>query len=264
MDNRPKFNVVFRTCDSVVSVHNTERPFDLDKRELIKVCFKSLIKSLDNIPHSITVIGDKLSSELVAFFESYNVEYISGNFGNDASIKASIEKALEFKDDEWVYLCEDDYLHRIETFQFISGLIRNKNEIISLPSKSSFFESGNTEIANADLVIFPTDYPDRYWAEDRKPSYIFISSDCHWRQVTNTTFTFICKASSIKKNKKMLLKSSKNANDGYLSRKWFGQNRFNKKALCLTPLPSLTCHLHKVTISPLIDWKIIVDTYRTF
>lgn len=261
MKDRFYLNIIFRTCDSIQSLHSVPRPFGLDKKQLIKACFKSLVTALGPIPHSITVLGDKLSADMSSFFLDYRVKMVEGNFGNDLSIKKSIDLACGFPKDEWVYFCEDDYLHRKETFVYIKNFIENWAAIIPPPSLWKLFRAGNREVARTDVVIFPTDYPDRYQADRRKRSYIFVSSDCHWRQVTSTTFTFMAPASFIKKNRSVFDKASHNADDGLFSRALFGKKRFYNKALCLSPIPSLTAHMHTGVLPALIDWEPITKEY---
>ena len=253
-------HIIFRTCDVVNAVNNSPRPFGLDKKTLIKICFKSLYHAVQEIPHHITVLGDKLSDEMVDFFKGYNVQFSNGNYGNDESIRQCIKIAAGLPDEEWVYFCEDDYLHKPETFRFIANLIAEKETVLKLPPNSflnnTFFEPGKTPI-----VIFPPDYPDRYAANDIRQYYILHSSDCHWRQVTNITFTFIAQAKTIKKHLQLFNKSSVGANDGLLSKKLFGYKNFKNKALCLSPLPGLSTHMHADTITPLVDWKALKDHY---
>lgn len=256
-----KINVVLRACDVVVAVNKSPRPFHLDKRSLIKICFKSLMASLNNIPHTITIIGDKLSDELIDFFERYKVNLILGTYGNDESIKVSIKKALEFPDDEWVYLCEDDYLHKPEAFAEISTLIEERNNIC-IGRKRKLFSS-KLKFTYPNMVIFPPDYPDRYKVTTKDRSYIFHSSTHHWRQVANITFTFMMEVKTLKKHLNLFEKSSKGARDGYLSDRLFGRKYFlRNKCICLSPLPGLSTHMHSDTLTPLTDWSKLVEIYQ--
>ncbi|HZH64515.1 MAG TPA: hypothetical protein VEY10_06435 [Flavisolibacter sp.] len=257
----PFFQVIFRTCDVVNSVHNTPRPFALDKKTLIKICFKSLYDSLQGLPHGILVLGDKLSDEMLSFFSRYPVTLTNGNYGNDESIRQSVEKAVQYPDDYWVYFCEDDYLHRPETFRYISNFIENRETIIP-EGKKRFFDKTNYHISKANLVFHPPDYPDRYWPQDREPFYIFHSQDCHWRQIANITFTFMLQVKVIKKYKKVFDVSSTKANDGYLSKTLFRKKYFGNDNLCLSPLPGLSCHMHEGVLTPLVNWEAIVNKYR--
>ena len=72
-------NIIFRTCDVVNSIHGTDRPFGLTKKEIVDVCFSSLINSLDKtkgtyiggIKYKFYIIGDKLSEERIEYFKPY-------------------------------------------------------------------------------------------------------------------------------------------------------------------------------------------------
>ena len=251
----PYFHIIFRACDVVQAVNKSPRPFNLDKQELIKICFRSLHESVKHVPH---ILGDKLSSKLMDFFSGYDVKLSNGSYGNDESIRQSIKLALTLPDDDWVYLCEDDYLHRPETFSFISRLIAEK-ETMKVPVRKRW--SSKVTYINPDLVIFPPDYPDRYLPHDLEQFYIFHSSDCHWRQVANTTFTLMLQVKVIKKYRHVFEKSSIGANDGYLSNTLFAQKEFKDRCLCLSPLAGLSTHMHADTITPLVDWKHLVDLY---
>ena len=87
-----KYTIIFRACDSVNAVNKNPRPFNLSKSELIKICFLSLIDSLQGIDHRIIVLGDKLSEDMINFFKSYKLDLILGSYGNDA----------------WLGLCQHD------------------------------------------------------------------------------------------------------------------------------------------------------------
>ncbi|MEC4003520.1 hypothetical protein OX283_002520 [Flavobacterium sp. SUN052] len=267
MSVSPKINIIFRACDKVNSAHGSPRPFGLDKKTLIKICFKSLYNSLQGYNYNIIVLGDDLSIEMKAFFLKYNVQFNEGIYGNDKSIRETIKIAEQFNDNEWVYFCEDDYLHTPETFQKIITLINERETIIpgnfrikqllrkreiTLISIPRFFKK-------PEIIIHPCDYPDRYSFKFSTPNFIFHTSDCHWRQVSDTTFTFLMKAESVKKYKDKLLKASNKANDRFLSKNLFGKSLFYNKLLCLSPMPSLTSHMHDQTMSPLVNWKKLVD-----
>lgn len=255
----PKYNIIFRACDAVASVHKEPRPFKLDKKTIIKICFVSLYESVKTFPHTITILGDNLSQEILAFFNKFNVTVINKTMGNDESIRQSIKTALSFPNDEWVYFCEDDYLHKQETFSVLNDLIVNQNDIVSTKSKPRWLRPFNNGLVNKPLFIFPTDYPDRYKYDQKMPSFLFLSNHSHWRQICNTTFTFFTKASSIKKFRNKLMKSATGADDAYLSRKLFGRISFWNRGLCIAPIPSLTAHMHESALPPIINWQEILE-----
>ncbi|NMH28387.1 hypothetical protein [Flavobacterium silvaticum] len=263
----PKINVIYRSCDAVNAVHNAPRPFGLDKKTLIKVCFKSLHDSLQGFNYSITVLGDNLSAEMKEFFLKFDVELIEGVFGNDASIRETIKIAERFNDQEWVYFCEDDYLHKPETFEQIVNLIQVKDSII--PARIQFKQllrkreltlfSMNRYFTKPNLVIHPCDYPDRYHQKYAAKNFIFHTQKGHWRQISDMTFTFLIEVHEVKKHKKTLIKASHRANDRYLSKTLFGKSVFINTLLGVSPMPSLSTHMHIETMSPLVNWEQLVN-----
>ncbi len=255
----PKYHVIFRTCDQVVSVHGLPRPFGLDKQKLIKICFLSLYESLQAVPHSIHVLGDKISESLEQFFNQYPIKLITGDWGNDASLRKSFELGLNFPSKDWVYFCEDDYLHQLQTFKFIDDLIQNRTKYLEYIPRPFYMRLPIKNFTRVPLVIHPPDYPDRYKPKQLRPSFIFLSDYCHWRQVTNTTFTFLLQAQTLKKYEKELQYSSVGAKDRRLSRKLYGFLLFHRKTLCLSPLPGLACHMHEPVFTPFVEWEKVFE-----
>jgi len=249
------YNIIFRTCDAVFSVHRTDRPFGLKKKELIKICFVSLYEAVKSFPHHIHIIGDGLSEETMHFFQQFPVSVSNHKMGNDESIRQSILKALELPANDWIYFCEDDYLHREETFIWIDELIRHRHAILSYQPKELWKKWFTGQLSRKPLFVHPPDYPDRYRSNLNKVSLLFHSTKCHWRQISNTTFTFLTQGKTIRRFKKPLLKAANGARDGYLSRRLYGHRLFWRKGLCLSPIPGLATHMHTHTMTPLVEWK---------
>lgn len=256
---QPHYHVIYRACDVVKAVNGGERPFGLSKTELVKVCFKSLFNAIKEESFQITVLGDKLSNELRTFFNSYSLKLIEGDFGNESSLRACFELSFQIQDDHWVYFCEDDYLHKPECFVYISDLIVNKNQIIHFKPKNTIERFLFRRFSSADLFIHPPDYPDRYYDKYTRPSLIFKSSFCHWRQINYTTFTFMAQAKSLKKVMKTLLKYSYRTRDWKMSEKLYADFFFmGKKALCISPIPGLSTHMHEHTMTPFVKWETLL------
>jgi hypothetical protein len=116
---------------------------------------------------------------------------------------------------------------------------------------------------NRPLVIHTPDYPDRYKPKYLRFSLIFLAKYCHWRQITNTTFTFMMQGKTVRRYKDILLRSTFGADDGYLSRKLFAGLRFGGKALCLSPIPGVSTHMHDEVMTPLVDWESEVRKMET-
>ncbi len=253
-----KYNIFFRACDKVESVHKDKRPFGLNKLETIKVSFYSLYKSLQDFTYQFTIIGDDISKELQDFFAQFDDVIIDNcKLGSAAkSLQKQIDLALEAHSDDWVYLCEDDYLHSPQAFKYISEFIENKEKYLKTsPKKKNYMNRIIGDLSKIPLIIHPPDYPDRYIPPWKRLSFIFLSKYCHWRQITNTTHTFLLQSSTIKKFEKYIKDSAVGPSDAKLSGKVYGRLLFKNKALCISPIKGLSSHMHKGVMTPLVDWK---------
>jgi hypothetical protein len=271
LGSKRKYNIIFRACDIVNAVNKNPRPFNLEKGQLIKLCFLSLVESLKDLDFKIIVLGDKLSDEMLTFFNHFEVEMHLGSFGNDASFRETLKIASAIPNDEWIYFCEDDYLHVSHTFEFIDHFLDERDELFK--RKKKFFNPfREVNLKDKDLFIFPPDYPDRYYAGNRKSSLILLSSDCHWREVSNITLTFLTKSSTIKKHNALFKKFSIKSREGsmgnadrLISKKLFGKTGFGFRtsSVCFSPIPGLSTHMHTDTMTPIVDWEKLVLEYRT-
>jgi hypothetical protein len=259
-----KFNILLRACDKIESVHKVKRPYNLNKLQTIKVCFYSLYKSLQNSQYQIKIIGDDLSLELLDFFKNFNDVIVDNDkLGSAAkSLQKQIDIALNVPDDEWVYMCEDDYLHSPETFKYISELIENKDQYLQTsPKKKNYMNRIIGDLSKIPLIIHPPDYPDRYKSQWKRLSFIFLSKHCHWRQITNTTHTFLLQSSSIKKFEKYIKLSALGPSDAKLSENVYGRILFRNKAICVSPIKGLSSHMTEGVMTPLVDWKSVSEKY---
>ena len=170
--------------------------------------------------------------------------------------------ALETHSDDWVYLCEDDYLHSPQAFKYISEFIENKEKYLKTsPKKKNYMNRIIGDLSNVPLIIHTPDYPDRYMPPWKRLSFIFLSKYCHWRQITNTTHTILLKSSTIKKFKKHIKASSIGPSDSKLSEKMYGRIFFKNKALCVSPIKGLSTHMTEGVMTPLIDWELVCKEY---
>lgn len=257
-----KYNILFRACDKVESVHNARRTFGLNKMQTIKVCFYSMYQALKDHQFQFKIIGDDLSTELLDFFDKFdNVIVDNVLLGSAAkSLQKQIDIALSIPDEEWVYMCEDDYLHSPKAFNYIAEFISNKEKYLKTSHKrKNYINRIIGDLANIPLIIHTPDYPDRYEPPWKRLSYIFISKYCHWRQITNTTHTFLLQSRTIKRFEKQIKLSSIGPSDSKLSEKVYGRIFFRNKAICISPIKGLSSHMTEGVMSPLVDWELICN-----
>ena len=251
-----KVHVVFRTCDCEISLHGADRPFGLTKAATIRACFGSLIRALEGFDYSVHVVGDRLSDEIMNFFRNYGVGITNEDLGNDESIRRSLKRAYERADDEWVYLCEDDYFHTPDAFHVIQDLLDNQDVVLRNRPKNPLHLGRRF---NRPLVVHPPDYPDRYLPHKRKATLLYASELAHWREVSNTTFTFMAEARTFKRFQRIFDRSARGADDRYLSHALHGNRNIRKRVLCLSPIPGVATHMHNGVMTPCVDWKALLN-----
>ena len=117
-----KLRIIFLACHVVHEYHGLGRPFNLTKKEVIKLCYGSLINSIKVAKLkdvNVTIVGDRLDEEMVSFFSETECKIINGNFGLAEAHKIILAEAIKEEDDTWIYVCEDDYLHKKESLDFV-------------------------------------------------------------------------------------------------------------------------------------------------
>ena len=255
-----KYNIFFRACDKVGAVHKAKRPFGLNKTKTIKVSFYSMYQALHDQRYQFFIIGDDLSQELLDFFKLFKDVIVDNKIMGSAtkSLQKQIDLALNVPNDEWVYMCEDDYLHTSYSFQYISEFINNKTQYLRTSGKKkNYMNRIIGDLIDVPLIIHTPDYPDRYDPAWKRLSFVFLSKYCHWRQITNTTHTLLLQSSTIKKFEKHIKASSIGPSDSKLSEKIYGRIFFNNKALCVSPVKGLSTHMTEGVMTPLVDWRTI-------
>ncbi len=258
-----RYRVIFRACEATVAYNGKPRPFGLDKRTLVQLCFLSLVRELEGFEHSIHVVGDRLSSELVDFFRGFGVSQTNEELDNSRSLSRAVQLALAADDDDWVYFCEDDYLHEPGCFVRIDELIEHRAEYLAYKPKPRWRRLRVDELERKPLCIFLPDYPHWYRARVRQPAFLFHSRHCHWRQVTTTTGSFIGRADYLKRKRGPLERFAATCDDRELSRSLYGSWSFRGRALCVAPLPGLASHMHEGAMSVFGDCQRLIGVYRS-
>ena len=233
-----KYQILYRACDKIESVHKDKRPFGLNKLETIKVAFYSLYQSLQGFSYQFIIIGDDLSKELQDFFEQFDDVIVDNcKLGSAAkSLQKQIDIALKVPDNVWVYMSEDDYLHSENMMEEM---------IISYERIATQF--------NRDIFMCPTDYPYLYMNNEK--TNILIGNKRHWRTVSKSLCTFMTTKPLLDKYWNNFYSTCLDRNDPF--EKYL--NEIYKKEFCISPLKSLSLHLTNVNssygLSPFIDYK---------
>jgi len=266
------YKVIFRSCDIVNSVHHTPRVFGLDKKTIIKACFFSLYRTLQGYDYSIDIVGDRLSDEMIVFFQSFpnvTLHNYTEELGNHESIRTTFRLAKTFNDEDWIFFCEDDYLFTQNAMSVVDTMVQERNKVLELKNPLLFPNLLIGKLEKKPLVLFTSDQPYYYTKKRKSSSLIFSTSNSYWRQIPTTTFTFFIEGKNFQKYYDLFYRTSYGASDFYLSETLFGRFLFKfRPFLNITPMPSISAHLHEGVLSPYLDWESImfeaIEGYKSF
>jgi len=242
-------HIIFRSCSGVYTFHNDINRIgeSITKQEIILRCLNSLVNSINltnnNFKLKLTIVDDHSNSDCLSNIETIlkkckcdnNIVNLAET-GNGNSLKECYNIA-KVSDNDLIFFVEDDYLHNSNV---INEMLLSYNIISSHIQK--------------EIALFPCDYPDNYTRPEllNIPSFIALGNSCHWKTIINSTSTFLCT--------KKLINDNWNVFDEMTNFKLGSVNNFYKiwrsnNAFLLSPLPSLSIHLHQNTKSSFIDWK---------
>ena len=250
------FDIVFRSCSTVNSVHGGVRVLKIPKSELLLGCLASLVDSLryalehdKGFQARLVVIDDHSDPACVEKMRRllgdcpFATEFrqLGQTSGNAASIRACYDYARA-QSQGLIYFVEDDYLH-------------DERAILEMLQASLDFSREMRQ----PVVIHPCDHPDRY--RMIYPSSIVPGRDRHWRTIQHTTGTFLLDRQTLDQ-----FWEHYEAFAGYGVKPGICEdntiNRVYEKVPCFSPLPSLATHLQdEASLSPYVDWQSLWERY---
>ena len=237
------------------------------KYELVKACFKSLVRALEGLDFELFVILDGCPKHFEKIFrenvEEHNLKIVNvGGVGNSATFLLQTLILSDLSSSDYVYFAEDDY--------FYIGSVR---EMLELASKKPFVD-----------FVSPYDHPDYYFRRDLHPyKFVYLKyGNRLWKNVMSTCCTFLTKKSTLMEVRE-LLQSYKKVSDYYmwylLTRKVplknmirvsprprylrrlayllrYMQKYSSRRAYSLwVPEPTIATHMQEGCLSPKVDWS---------
>ena len=210
----------------------------------IKV-FENFKNTLNPDLINYTIVYDEFYGSIDKTFlaKEKNVEIIKCGNECDSFLKTlEIIQSKNLSDDTIVYLLEDDYLHR--------------------PGWSEVMLEG-FEINSHYLTLYDFDFfIAKGWLCE-----IFTTPSSHWRAVPATTNTFACKYKTliedIEIQKEYSIYGIREMDEYSYSRDY---NKFwelqKQERYLISPMPGWSTHCEENHLSPIIDWKKVVnETY---
>ena len=240
--NKP-IEVFLRHCyySKLQELPDRTRPSWFNK---IKV-FENFKNTLNPDLVNYTIVYDEFYGSIDKTFLSKekNVEIIKCGSETDSFLKTlEIIQSKNFDDDTIVYFLEDDYLHRPGWSEILLEGFSINSHYLTLYDFDFFIASG-------------------YLCE------IFTTPSSHWRAVPATTNTFACKCKTLLEDLEIHQKHSINGvkeEDGFHFSKDYDKfwELQKQERYLISPMPGWSTHCDVNHISPVIDWKKIMnETY---
>lgn len=260
-------HVILRTCDRV-NVHNDWRIryCDMEKPELIRGCFLSLLKTIQqpvwyNV--KLTVLDDNSSDDTVAWLKEQGSVLPNFEFRSleDMGYRYSAWQqfmACRDSDADLVYCVEDDYLHVPTALQ----------EMVE--SWFLFKEKLHRE----DILLYPFDAPECY-DPPTDMSWLVHGTARHWRTGIFTTNVMFAKPELWQQNWETFEVLAKNYDGTYIRKGKENVFRYTEdntiwniwregRAIRFNPVPSLALHMQfDRQMDPFIDWQAWWKAYGT-
>ena len=210
----------------------------------IKV-FENFKNTLNPDLINYTIVYDEFYGSIDKTFlaKEKNVEIINCGSECDSFLQTlDIIQSRNFEDEQIVYLLEDDYLHR--------------------PGWCDIMLEG-FEINSHYLTLYDFDFfIAKGWLCE-----IFTTPSSHWRAVPATTQSFACRYKTLIEDLKIHQKHSINGvkeEEGFHFSKDYDKfwELQKQERYLISPMPGWSTHCDENHISPIIDWKKVVnETY---
>ena len=218
------------------------RPFWYNKTQVFENFKNTLNPDLVNY----TIVYDEFYGSINKTFLSQekNVKIIKCGSECDSFLETlNIIQSQNFDDEQIIYLLEDDYIHRPGWCDIMLEGFNLKSHYLTL----------------YDFDRMSQEYSCK----------IFTTLSSHWREVPVTTNTFACKYKTIIEDIEIHQKYSIN---GVKEKEGFHFSRdydkfwelHRQKRYLISPMPGWSTHCDKNAISPVIDWKKIMNITYTY
>lgn len=243
-------HVINRHCNFSSISANKIRPSWFSRKECFDIIYHDIFYHNDcfqeeKIRLHVLFDGNPIGSDhfLANIDNDYDIEIKVIDAGTGSkSYRIAIQYVLDhpdIKDDDIVYLLEDDYLHRGDWYNII--------------------EKGLELVPNGYVSLF--DHNDKYILEDYKElkSQILFNR-VHWRTTPSTTDTLAIYKSTLRKHKDIFFKFSPDNFSCSLDHQRCLE-LWNHGVPLLTSIPGYATHCEEGYLSPGINWQKVQDEF---
>jgi hypothetical protein len=251
-------------------------PFSDDKLRIAEICLRSFKESLKGLRVKVWVLLDECPESYVELFGKYFddddlVMLRLPGIGNLATFAKQIDVLLAQTDSDLVYFAEDDYFYLPATFSRMVDFLRAQPDV--------------------DFVS-PYDHLDCYTLEiHRRPKWIRVHAGGHWRTAASTCLTFLTRKETLARTEGNFRSYCRRNYDCSLwlsmtkisifnpfrafrfafrqpwlakiiVKAWlygWAQILFGRRLKLWVPVPGFATHLDTRALSPVIDWRTLMN-----
>lgn len=205
-----------------------------------KHCLENCIKEFG--VNNITILGDKLNDETKKFVNLLNLKLIEVNNGNGSgTFRDALNLAIkENKDDDLIYLLEDDFLHKPNSKKYLIECLFKYNAYVTLYD-------------HPDKYIDKIDGGNPFIEDKGEVTRLIKTKSTHWKITNSTVMSFAAKVSRLKEDYELLMKySSDNITDSF---RLFMELSSSKNIPVLSAVPGISTHVESKWLSPFTNWE---------
>jgi len=238
--NKPRqIKVYYRLSNQQAGI-NKNKISNASKKTCLQNCINKFGKE------NITIIGDNLNIEHIELVRNLGVRFIEVSNGNGSgtfrdALNLAIKENLE---SDFVYLLEDDFLHKEES----KGLL-----IEALNSYDSYV----TLYDHPDKYINKENGGNPYIEERGEVTRLVKTENVHWKITNSTVMSFAARVSRLKHDKPLLEKYSSNSITNSFG--FFTELSKEKGVAALSSVPGFSTHCETAWLSPFTNWEEIND-----
>jgi hypothetical protein len=211
-------------------------------------CLENYLSVFGN--DNLVLFADNCKEETLERLRKYPIRIFESNEGSSAkSWRMVAEYAMkEYSNNELVYFLEDDYLH-------LKGAKKCLEEGLEIADYVTLYD-------HPDKYLNPKEGGNPMVVKGGEYTQVLLTKSTHWKITNSTTMTFASKISTLKEDWEIwdeFTKGSLPSDDQIFlklqSLKKLKYKLFGKNRKLISPIPSMSTHVEKKWLAPLIDWK---------
>jgi len=231
--------VYYRLSNQQAGIHKNKIA-NANKKNCLENCINKFGKE------NITVLGDNLNTEHIEWLRDLGIRFIEVSNGNGSgtfrdALNLCIKENLE---SDFVYLLEDDFLHKESSKELLIEALNKYDGYITLYD-------------HPDKYINKEDGGNPFIEEGGEVTRVVTTKNVHWKITNSTVMSFAARVSRLKHDKELLEKYSSNRITDSFS--FFTELSREKGIPALSSIPGFSTHCESAWLSPFTNWEEIND-----